>query len=113
MKNLIKSVRDWLIKKLGGYTAKEYDTVTKIPFQAAIPIERRNVEHLRQVIEVQRPRFQDGQFPTSDFIRHELARQLVPLVEERMKIKRMVFNTPAEVCDKLFYEARIDVVKED
>lgn len=41
MKNLMQRVRYWLIKRLGGYTAKEYDTVTKIPVQSAIPIETR------------------------------------------------------------------------
>ena len=112
MKKLFQRVRDWLIKKLGGYTAKEYYTVTKILVQAAIPIERRNVEHLRQVIEVQRPRFPNDPFPSSDFIRHELARQLLPLVMERMKIKRMVFNTE-NVSGRLLYEAEIDVVRED
>lgn len=110
MKNLIRSIRDWMIKNLGGYTAKEYDTVTKIPIQAAIPIESRNVEHLRQVIEVQRPQFPNDPFPTSDFIRHELARQLLPLVMEHMKIKAMM---PGYPVDRMFYEARIDVVKED
>lgn len=110
MKNLIQRIRDWLIKRLGGYTAKEYDTVTKIPLQSAIPIETRNVEHLRQVIEVQRPRFPDDPIPTSDFIRHELARQMLPLVMERMRIKAMMPGYPG---DRIFYEARIDVVRED
>lgn len=110
MKNLFQRVLDWLIKRLGGYTAKEYDTVTKIPFQAAIPIERRNVEHLRQVIEVQMTQFPNEPFPTSDFIRHELARQLLPLVMERMRIKAMMPSFPG---DRMFYEARIDVVRED
>lgn len=112
MKKLIQRVRDWLIKKLGGYTAKEYDTINRIPFRD-LTIDRRNVEHLTVDIQISRRDITDGIFPGPDFIKHELARQLLPLIEERMKIMRKTDAPNMYMLDAVLFEASIDVVRED
>lgn len=112
MKKLIQRVRDWLIKKLGGYTAKEYDTINRIPFRD-LTIDRRNVDHLKVGIKIPLNTIMDGIFPSSDFIKHELSRQLLPLVEERMKIMRITDGPNIYMVDSAVFEASIDVVRED
>lgn len=113
MKKILQRVRDWLIKKLGGYTAKEYDTITRIPVRE-LTIDRRNVEHLRTRIQINRAHFSDGIFPDSEFIKHELTRRLIPLVMERMKIMRMHdYPNMGGMLDSAVYEASIDIVRED
>lgn len=102
----IQKLRDWIIKKLGGYTAKEFDTVNRIPFQATT-FDTRDVERLRVQIEINR--YQVEAIPLSDFIKHELTRQLIPLVMERMKIKQI----NSYRYDTAAYEATIGVVRED
>lgn len=112
MKKLFQRVRDWIIKKLGGYTAKEYDTINRIPFQE-LTIDRRNVDHLRVRIQIPRQTIVDGIFPGPDFIKHELSRQLLPLVEERMKIIRMTDGPNIRTFDAAVFEASIDIVREE
>lgn len=109
---LIDRVRNWLIKKLGGYTEKEYNTINMIPVRE-LTIDRRDVEHLATRIRVERERLPDELFPGADFIKHELTRRLIPLVMERMKITRMD-DSPymGGMLDYAVYEASIDIVRE-
>lgn len=106
MKKAIRKLRDWIIKKLGGYTAREYDTINRIPFQPTT-FDRHDVERLRIQVEIKR--YQVEAIPLSDFIKHELTRKLMPLVMERVKIKQI------NSCryDTVVYEATIGVVRED
>ena len=106
------NLKNYVIKKLGGYTAKEYDTVKRIPIQSAIPVETRNVEHLRTVIEVKHPCYLGDPSLSPEFVRDKLTRQLIPMVKERMKIRQMI-DPPYKFTDKLFFEASIDIVMED
>lgn len=102
----IQKMRDWIIKKLGGYTANEYETINRIPFQPTT-FDRRDVERLRIQLEINRYRAEAIQ--SSEFIKHELTRQLIPLVMERMKIKQI----NSYRYDTTVYEATIGVVRED
>lgn len=106
MKKLIHRIRDWLIKKLGGYTQKEYETINRIPFQN-VAVEERGIEHLKAVVEINRQ--QTDAVPSSGFLEHELARQLLPMVMDYMKIKqtRNYYTSP----DTVVFEATIDVVR--
>lgn len=106
MKNLIQRVRDWMIKKLGGYTAKEYDTINRLPVRG-LTIDRRNVEHLTVNIQISSRDIADGIIRDPDFIKHELACKLLPFIEERMKIMR----TTDGPLDAVVFEASIDVVR--
>lgn len=110
MKRLIQRVRDWLIKKLGGYTAKEYDTINRIPVRE-LTLDRRNVERLAVRVRIGRERLSDQIFPGPDFIKHELTRQLIPLVMERMKITHMEDSPTESILDYTVYEASIDVLR--
>lgn len=106
MKKLIHRIRDWLIKKLGGYTKKEYETINRIPFQN-IAVEERGIEHLRAVVKIDRK--QTSAVSSSSFLKHELARQLLPMVMDYMKIKRIRSNYISP--DTVVFEATIDVVR--
>lgn len=111
MKKLVQRVRDWLIKKMGGYTAKEYDTINRIPVRE-LTLDRRNVEHLAVRVRIGRERLSDQIFPGPDFIKHELTRQLIPLVMERMKIMHREDSSMESMLDYTVYEASIDIVRE-
>lgn len=108
MKNLIQRVRDWLIKKLGGYTAKEYYTINWMPVRE-LTIDRRNVAHLTSNIKIARY----GVYPDQDSIKHELARRLLPLIEEHMKIMRNYDAPNTYMSDEVVFMASIDIVRED
>lgn len=110
MKKLIQRFRDWLIKKLGGYTEKEYHTISMVPVRE-LTIDRRNVEHLTARVKIGRERFSDQIFPGPDFIKHELTRQLIPLVMERMKITHIEDSPMESILDYTVYEASIDVLR--
>lgn len=106
MKKAIRKLRDWIIKKLGGYTAREYDAINRIPFQPTT-FDRRDVERLRIQVEIKR--YQTEAIAGSEFIKHELTRQLIPMVMDRMKIKQI----NSYRYDTAVYEATIGVVRED
>lgn len=109
MKNLIQRVRDWWIKKLGGYTAKEYDTINWLPVRE-LTIDRRNVEHLTTRIQIRRNLLTHGIYPDSACIKHELTMNLMLLIEEHMKIMRLLDD---HYTDVVVYEASIDIVREN
>ena len=108
MKNLIQRVRDWLIKRLGGYTEKEYFRVNRPPLRLATPVETRNVQRLRATL-VARPNV--GMIENEDFVRRELAARLLPLVMENMRVTRV--KKDYAMPGALEFEGRIDVVRED
>lgn len=109
MKNLIQRVQDWLIKRLGGYTEKEYSRVNRIPLRLATPVETCNVQRLRATL-VARPN-NVGMIENEDFVRRELAARLLPLVMENMRVTRV--KKDYAMPGPLEFEGRIDVVRED
>lgn len=106
MKRAIQKLRYWIIKKLGGYTDKEYNTINRIQFYPTT-FDRKDVDRLRIQVEIKR--YQTAAIAGSEFIKHELTRQLIPLVMERMKIKQI----NSYRYDTTVYEATIGVVRED
>ena len=106
MKKLIHRIRDWLIKKLGGYTQKEYETINRITLQN-IAAEERGIEHLRAVVKIDRE--QISAVSSSGFLKHELARQLLPVVMDYMNIIQIKSNYISS--DTVVFEATIDVVR--
>lgn len=109
MKNLIQRVRDWLIKRLGGYTGKEYSRVNRPPLRLATPVETRNVQRLRATL-VARPN-NVVMIENEDFVRQELAARLLPLVMGNMRVTRV--KKDYAIPGALEFEGRIDVVRED
>lgn len=109
MKNLIQRVRDWLIKRLGGYTENEYSRVHRPPLRLATPVETRNVRRLRATM-VARPN-NISMIADENMVRRELAARLLPLVMENMRVTRVQkeYAMPGSVE----FEGRIDVVRED
>lgn len=111
MKNLIHSVKDWSIKKLGGYTAKEHQTISALPVHE-LTIDRRNVDHIAVRVKVEKDVLSDRIFPSTDLIKHELTRRLIPFVMERMEIKQIDDRYDGVSWpDSVVYEASIDVVR--
>lgn len=108
MKNLIQRARDWLIKKLGGYTEKEYSRVHRPPLRLATPVEIRNVQRLRATL-LARPNV--GMIENEEFVKRELATRLIPLVMENMRVTRV--KKDYAMPGALEFEGRIDVVRED
>lgn len=47
----MRRICDWIIKKLGGYTAAEYERIGRVPLQKAF-VEQRNVEKLEVRCEI-------------------------------------------------------------
>lgn len=109
VKNLIQRVRDWQIKKLGGYTAKEYDTINRLPVRE-FTVDRRNVEHLTTRIQIRRNFLTHGIYPDSACIKHELTMNLLMLIEGHMKIMRLPDD---HYTDVVVYEASIDIMRKD
>ena len=107
MKNLIQRVQDWLIKRLGGYTEKEYSRVNRIPLRLATPVETRNVQRLRATL-VARPNV--GMIENEDCVRRELAPRLLPMVMENMRVTRV--KKDYAMPGALEFEGRIDIVRE-
>lgn len=109
MKNLIQRVRDWLIKRLGGYTEKEYFRVNRPPLRLATPVETRNVRRLRATL-VARPG-NISMITDEDMVRRELAARLLPLVMENMRVTRV--QKDYAMPGTLEFEGRIDIVREE
>lgn len=109
MKKLIQRVCDWLIKRLGGYTEKEYFRVQRPPLHFPTPVERRNVRRLRATL-VARPD-NAGMIGNEDMVRRELAFRLLPLVMENMRVTRV--KKDYAMPGALEFEGKIDIVEED
>ena len=47
MKNLVQRFRDWMIKKLGGYTQKEYESEKRTPIRATSTLSQMEIEVIK------------------------------------------------------------------
>lgn len=83
---MMRRVRDWIIKKLGGYTAAEYERIGRVPLQKAF-VEQRNVEKLEVRCEISRTSLAGRGLAREEVARRELAVRLTRLVEERMTVQ--------------------------
>ena len=110
MKNLIQRVRDWLIKKLGGYTQKEYDTINRIPYKVHNLIQDRGTEKIR--IERVFDRFCFKRTWSEQEIRHLFAQDIAHTISQRkdfMSISQVISQAQAPLTTRV--RAEIIVVK--
>lgn len=111
MKAKFNRIRDWLIKLLGGHTETEYRKLLNTPLPVEVhAINTCNAERLCVQIRIPRSRLISPAYPPFEFLRHDLTRKLIPLVEERMKILQL--SDYPDFHDNLVFEASIYVVKE-
>ena len=105
---MMRRIRDWIIKKLGGYTAAEYERIGRVPLQKAF-VEQRNVEKLEVRCEISRASFAARGLAREEVARRELAVRLTRLVQERMTVQRQ----EDVAIDSIVVRAYIRVVTED
>lgn len=108
MNKFLCRVCDWIIKKLGGYTAEEYKRIGRVPFQKVF-FEQRNVEKMEVRCEISRADFAGRGLPIEEKARREFAVRLTRLVEERMVVQRR--EDPER--NSIVFRAYIRVVTED
>lgn len=108
MNKFLCSVRDWIIKKLGGYTAAEYERIRHVPIQKVL-FEQKNVEKLGACCEISRADLTKRGLPIEERARRELAVHLTRLVEERMVVQRR--EDPER--NSIVFRAYIRVVMEE
>ena len=104
------TVKKWLIKKLGGYTADEYHTINRMPFQKVI-IDRKNVEKLKSTVVVSRDAYFRGGVSQKELILRDLAVQMLPFVKERMTVIRRD-DDGSFAGESIAFDAFIYIVKE-
>lgn len=100
-------MKDWIIKKLGGFTKDEYinkrfvESEPKLVIKSAYHIERH----------VSRLEFYNGEENsyTSEDIRYELMRNLVPLLANKIKVTK---NFEAE-WNRVVYRGELMVAEDE
>lgn len=66
MRDLIQRVRNWLIKRLGGYTATEYWKALHPPLHdQAVLIERKNIVRVTATLKIPQSEIMAHGFPSS------------------------------------------------
>lgn len=111
MKNLIQRVRDWLIKRLGGYTDDEYWKAIHPPLQdELVPINRKNIERITANLEISRAEIGFRGFPSERYIREKLQFELAKLIGDHMKV---IQREDKFQIDSVAFEAVIYVIQED
>lgn len=100
---LLMKLKNWVIKKIGGYTSEEYNIIHRPqPYMCPI-INRKDVIRIKANIQV--PIF----IPIdSDFVKHKLSEQLSYSIQKIMKITKHPSNQNGFVL----FEGSIDVIKE-
>jgi DNA primase large subunit len=104
---MMRRVRDWIIKKMGGYTAAEYERIGRVPLQKAF-VEQRNVEKLEVSCVISRASLAVRGLAREEVVRRELAVRLTRLVEERMTVQ----SREDVAIDSIVIRAYIRVVTE-
>jgi hypothetical protein len=111
MKKLIHRIRDWLIKKLGGYTDAEYWKALHPPIQdEMVPIKRKNIERITATMEISRAEIGFRGFPSEQFIRKKLQFELAKSIGDCMQVRR--YDDKFQL-DNVVFETVIYVVRED
>lgn len=105
---MMRRICDWIIKKLGGYTAAEYERISRVPLQKAF-VEQRNVEKLEVRCEISRTSLAGRGLAREEMVRRELAVRLTRLVEERMTVR----SREDVAIDSIVVRAYICVVTEN
>ena len=108
MGEMMRRIRDWIIKKLGGYTAAEYERNGRVPLQKAF-VEQRHVEKLEVRCAISRASLAVKGLAREEVARRELAMRLTRLVEERMTVQ----SREDIARDSIVVRAYIRVVTED
>lgn len=111
MKKLIQRVRDWMIKKLGGYTREEYDATVRPALNLGPDVRTKKMERLRAQVEIEPSEIQVYQ--NSDLFIQILAQRMMPLIKDRMQIRRLVDSPEYSPAGNIVIEGYITVVKED
>lgn len=77
MKTMIHRVRNWLIKRLGGYTEAEYWKALHPPLQdELVPIKRKNIVRITATMAISRSEVGHRGFPSEQFVREQLQLEL-------------------------------------
>lgn len=112
MKKLIHRIRDWLIKKLGGYTDAEYWKALHLRLQdEMVPIKRKNIERITGTMKISRAEIGFRGFPSEQFIRKQLQFELAKSIGDCMQVRRC--DEDKFQLDNVVFEAVIYVVRED
>lgn len=111
MKNLFQRVRDWLIKKLGGYTREEYNTVAKPPLKMGTAIGVKTVERIRAQVEIAPSEIQI--YKNSDLMVQVLAQRMLPQIKYHMRIRRLADSPTYSPVGGIVVEGYITIVKEE
>lgn len=80
----IKEVKDWIIKRLGGYTEREYQDINKRPNQE-FPVRMNYVEQLIARIKINKDVLWYIE-KKDDYILDMLEREFVKLIKRKIKI---------------------------
>ena len=100
-------MKDWLIKKLGGFTRDEYNN--KCFAESKPKIEIKSANHIERY--VSRLEFYNGEENrySSEDIRYELMHNLVPLLMNKIKV---IKNFDVE-WDRVVYRGELMIVEDE
>lgn len=111
MKNLIHRIRNWMIKKLGGYTYAEYWKAIHPPIlDEMVHIKRKNIQRITATTEISKAEIGFLGFPSDRYIRETLQFELAKSIGDYMQVWRCEDKF---MLDRVVFEARIYVVMED
>lgn len=104
-----RKIRNWIIKKLGGYTPQEYDTISRPVIAGNTAVETRGVEHLWIQTIVNQPPFWEDKIIPAEVVQQELVDALLEHIRTRVTFRKLGAISRT-LSKQEVYEASIDIV---
>ena len=104
-----RKIKNWIIKKLGGYTPQEYGAISRPVITGSTAVETRRVEHLWIQTVVNQPPFWEDKIIPAEVIQKELIDALLEHVRPRVTFRKLG-AVSRDLSEQEVYEASIDIV---